>query len=229
MNLPARNAIILAIIFLFSLVSMSVSAPLDESKLDEQISIEFMSASMADAIHMISSAADIGIAGPAEPARGIVMVMRGETIRKVLDALAGASGTTWDVRNEIVIFRKRPEVFGAKPEPSKAPRSFSPDEGMAEMIATLSPAQFFRVTSGFTLAYAELTDYQKEILKSMLSAPTIGVRDTDEVIRALPASERANISFLTMPYLVVPDQDDRKTMNLRMDTTPYITLERPAQ
>lgn len=231
MNHAARNAIILVVISVFSLVSAIASAPFDESKLDEQVSIEFRRASMADAILMISNAADIGIVGPTEPMNGITMVMHDQTVRAILDALAAGSGTQWSIENEIVVIHRRPlAMMSQKPtEASKTEVHFGPEDGMAEMVASLTPGQFFRVTGGNTLNYSELTDYQKQVLKSMLSPPTVGIRDTEEVIRNLPAMEEAGITFLTMPYIVVAGQDGNKTMDMRLDTLPYIMLKRTTE
>ena len=97
---------------------------------------------------------------------------------------------------------------------------------MAEMIASLSAQQVYRLAWGRALAYTELSPYQQDLLKSMLSAPTVGIRDTGEVIKTLPTSEQPALSFVTRPYLTVADPEGKKTMNLRLDSTPYINLKR---
>jgi len=226
MYASARKGIVLAAIILLIFASHLQAATLDAAKLDQEINIELMGASMSDAIAMVSSAAEIGVVGPGEPATGVIMTMQGETVSRVLDALGVATGTFWSIADEIVIFRKLPEESKPKTEPSKVPELLAPDEGMAEMISSLNPTQFYRVSAGYPLAYMELSNGQRETLKSMFSLPTVGVRDTGEVIRTLPATEQATVSFVTMPYLMVPDPDGKKTIGLRLDTTPYINLKR---
>ena len=224
MNISARNGMILGIICLFLLTPHSRSAPLDPAKLDQQISVELMDSSMSDAVAMISNAAEVGIVAPYEPAKGVIMTMRAQTVRQILDALSAATGTRWSIENEVICFRK-PDS-DAKPKTAKPAESVAPDEGMAEMIASLSPQQVYRLAWGRALAYTELSPYQQDLLKSMLSAPTVGIRDTGEVIKTLPASEQPALSFVTMPYLTVADPEGTKTMNLRLDSTPYINLKR---
>ena len=129
----------------------------------------------------------------------------------------------WEDVDGIIVFRKP-----AEPTPTDLPETevaITPEQGMAELLASLGPVQLFRVSEGFPLSYEELSPYQQDVLGRMLSPPITGFTDSGEAV-SLPAPEEIGISFCTLPYLVIPDIAGKKPISLRLDSTQYITLRR---
>jgi len=227
MSSPVHRWIILGATALFLLAGPVHAASLDAEALGQQINIKLQDASMAGAAAAIAEIGDIEIAAPAEPADGISMSLRQQTIGKVLDFVAGATGMNWRIIDGIVVFERPAE--DTEPQSPKDGQVLSPEQATAELLASLDPIQFFRLVQGFPLSYVELTPYQQDVLAGMLSPSVVGVTESGEVIRGLPAPEGSLISFITMPYVIVPNPGEKEPISLRLDSTPYIGLRKAAR
>ncbi len=228
MALSARCAVALSIILLLALTSSVQSAAFDPKSLDQKINLDLRDTSMSNAIAMIAGSADIPIIGPGEPAGGVIMTMKDRTVREVLDALSAATATTWSIQNDMIIFTKPPEPADRK-KPVKDAESMSPEQGMAELISSLDSRQFYAVSGGYPMGYADMSPHQQDILKGMLSEPTVAVNKDGDVTKDVPAAQDVSILFATMPYLVVPDPEGKGTMTIRLDSTDYLYLKRGAK
>jgi hypothetical protein len=226
MSLSIRCAVVLSIILLLAFASGSQSAAFDPKALEQTINLDLRDASMPDAVAMVANAADIWIVGPGEPARGIIITLNNRTVRDVLDGLATATGTAWNIQDDMVIFTKPPESSAEQKKPPKRTEPLSPEQGMAEMIASLGSNQFYAVSDGYPMGYTDMSPYQQDILKSMLASPTVAVSQAGDVVKDLPAPDTVSVYFATLPYLVVPNPDGKGTMTIRLDTTDYMYLKR---
>ena len=226
MALSTRCAVVLSIILLFAFAPGSQSAAFDPKALEQTINLDLRDASMPDAVAMVAGAADVWIVGPGEPAKGIIIMLNNRTVREVLDALGIATGTTWSIQDDMVVFTKPPEPSAEQKKPPKRTEPLSPEQGMAEMIASLGSNQFYAVSAGYPMGYADMSPYQQDILKSMLAAPTVAVSQTGDIVKDLPAPDTVSVFFATLPYLVVPNPDGKGTMTIRLDTTDYMYLKR---
>lgn len=219
MTLPARSGVILSLL-LFCAACLSAEPP----SLDKHITIHLSDAAMPASAMAISKLGGIGVIAPAEPSKGISMYLRDEPVAKVLDGLAAASGTKWSLIDELVVFT-HPSAE-TKPSVEKLNEILTPEQIMAEMISSLDPMQLYRVASGNSLSYGEMNPYQQDLLKSMLSPPAVGMTESG-AIRSLPAPEQASISFISLPYLAIPN-GDKQSLNLRLDSTVYTLLKKGA-
>lgn len=179
---------------------------------------------MTNAVAAVAKFGEIDVVAAPEPAGGISLFLKDQTLRTVLDGLARASGTSWSIVEGVVVFRKSAE--DTTPESPKPVEVLTPEQGMAELIASLDDLQLSRLADGFPLVYAELIPYQQDLLTGILSPPTIGVTESGDVVRELPAPEEVGVSFFTMPYLLISDPDLSRPISLRLDTTPYVNLKR---
>jgi len=205
-------------------VACSHAAPLDPESLEKPITMKLLDASMTNAVAAVAKFGEIDIVATPKPADGIFMFLENQTLRTVLDGLARASGTSWSIVEGVVVFRKSAQ--DTKPESPKPVEVLTPEQGMAELIASLDALQLSRLADGFPLFYAELIPYQQDLLRGILSPPTIGVTDSGDVVRDVPAPEEVGISLFTMPYLLISDPEVEKPISLRLDTTPYVNLKR---
>lgn len=219
MTLPARTGVMLSLVLLLT-TSLSAAPP----DLDKHINIRLSDASLAGSVMAVSKLAGIGIVAPLEPASGLSLYLKDEPLSKVLDGLAAASGTTWSLIDELVVFTHPGEED--KPSVEKLNEVLSPEQVMAEMISSLDSVQLYRVTAGNSLSYGELNPDQQELLKNMLAPPAVGVTEGGGTIRSLPSPDQASISFITLPYLVIPNA--KESMNLRLDSTAYTLLRKAA-
>ena len=219
MTLPARTGVILSLVLL--LATSLYSAPPD---LDKPITIHLADAAMANAAMAISKLGRVGVIAPSEPSKGISMYLKDEPLSKALDGLAAASGTKWSLIDELVVFT-HPSI-DSKPAIEKLNEVLTPEQIMAEMISSLDSVQLYRVAAGNSIAYGEMNPYQQDLLKSMLSPPAVGITEGG-TIRSLPTPEQASISFISLPYFVVPN-GDKQSLNLRLDTTAYTLLRKGA-
>lgn len=226
MVLSPRHGVFIGIICLLLLAPRLLSAALDPKALDQTINVNLRDTSMSDAVAMVASASDLPIIAPGEPSKGIMVTLNNQTVRQVLDGLAAASGTKWVEQDDMIVFSKVPETPDkAKPTPPKHLGPLTPEQGMAEMISSLNSGQLYALSSGGQMGYPDMSTYQQDILRAMLSAPTVGVTESGEIIKDLPKPQQAIISFATLPYLTVPDAAGKGTELLRLDTTPYINLK----
>jgi hypothetical protein len=182
---------------------------------------------MTDAVTTISKLANVDIIAPATPEKGIVISLKDQSAKVVLDSLAFATGTSWSIEDDVIIFREAPKE--ARSASDKPVEILTPEQGMAAFISSLSARQLDRMASGGApLAYAEMNKYQQSVLKGILSPPTVGVGSGD-VIRGLPAPEQVSVSFISLPYLTIGNPDGKEVFNLRLDTSPYIALKNTAK
>lgn len=200
------------------------STPVSEA-LQEQIVIRLADASMSEALLTIAKAGHIQIAGPADPPSGITMSLTNQPISKVLDILAKVSHTTWTLSEDgIVVFTKSQDV--SEIPVAQSTDVLTPEQKMAALLSSLNATQLYKISRGLSLAYVELSPYQKNLLKSILSPPMVGVSDFGETIRVLPKPADAHICFFTLPYLLIPNPENKKPILLRLDSRPYISLRR---
>lgn len=219
MSFPARPGVILSLVMLLA-TSLSAAPP----DLSKPITIHLSDAAMPNAAMAISKLGGIGVIAPVEPAKGLSLYLRDEPISKVLDGLAAASGTTWSIIDELVVFTHPTEKI--KPSVEKLNEILSPEQIMAEMISSLDSVQLYRVASGNSISYGEMNEYQQDLLKSLLSPPAVGMSEVGGTIRSVPQPDQASISFISLPYLAVPSGD--KSIDLRLDTTTYTLLKKGA-
>lgn len=225
MTLQTRYGFVVAIILLFLVTPRLQSATFDPKSLDEKISVDLRSVSMSDAIAMVSNAADAWIVAPGEPESGIIMTLSDRTVREILDGLAAATGTTWSIRDDMIVY-VNPPVPEKPKKPAKRTEPLTPEQGMAEMIASLNPSQLYALSSGYPMGYVEMSENQQDIMKNMLAAPTVAVSDAGEISSTLPDPRQTTLSFITMPYLTVPDSTGQGTATVRLDSTRYMSLKR---
>ena len=216
----ARTGVILSLVLLFA--TSLYSAPPD---LNKPITIHLADAAMANAAMAISKLGGVGVIAPSEPSKGISMYLKDEPLSKALDGLAAASGTKWSLIDELVVFT-HPSI-DSKPAIEKLNEVLTPEQIMAEMISSLDSVQLYRVAAGNSIAYGEMNPYQQDLLKSMLSPPAVGISEVGGTIRSLPTPEQGSISFISLPYFVVPN-GDKQSLNLRLDTTAYTLLRKGA-
>jgi hypothetical protein len=219
-----RKVFALSAVLTLACACAGKTASLDPEFLEKTAEIKVHNASMADAASAISKVSGLKIAAPAEPAEGISLALKDQTIRKMLDLLAKATRTKWSTVEDVVVFSALDP--GEEPQAAAPGEAMTPEQGMAAFLESLDPLQLYRLSGGFPLFYEEMTPYQKSILRSMLSSPTIGVTSTGEVLRELPAPEQTGVAFFTMPYLIVPNPAAKEPIRVRLDSTPYITLKR---
>lgn len=219
MTLPARTGVILSLL-LFCAASLLAEPP----DLSKTITIHLSDASMPNAAMAISKLGGIGVIAPSNPSKGISMYLRDEPVTKVLDGLAAAAGTKWSLIDELVVFT-RPSTE-SKPSIEKLNEILTPEQIMAEMISSLDSMQLYRVASGNSLSYGEMNAYQQDLLKNMLSPPAVGMTESG-TIRSLPTPEQASISFISLPYLAIPN-GGKQSLNLRLDSTSYMLLRKGA-
>jgi len=215
----ARTGVILSLVLL--LATCLYSAPPD---LDKPITIHLTDAAMANAAMAISKLGGVGVIAPSEPSKGISMYLKDEPLSKALDGLAAASGTEWDLLDDLIVFSH--PTAESKPSVAKVNEVLTPEQIMAEMISSLDSVQLYRVAAGNSIAYGEMNPYQQDLLKSMLSPPAVGITEGG-TIRSLPTPEQGSISFISLPYFVVPN-GDKQSLNLRLDTTAYTLLRKGA-
>jgi len=220
MTLPGRTGVILSLVLL---LATSVSA--EPPDLSKHITIHLSDAAMANAAMAISKLGGISVVAPVEPAEGLSLYLKDEPVNKVLNGLAAASGTTWSLVDELVVFTR--PIKKTKPPAEELNEVLSPVQVMAEMISSLDSVQFYRAASGDSISFAEMNPYQQDLLKSLLAPPAVGMSESGGEIRSVPTPEQASLSFISLPYLVVP-QDAKRSMNLRLDTTTYTLLRKGA-
>lgn len=225
MALTTRSIYVLCMLALLCLTPAVYGAPPDESALDLPINVELRDASMQVAAAMVARAADISVIAPGEPAKGILMTMNGQTVRQVLDALAKAVGTTWTLQDGIVIFTKPPEAAPENPTPTDTIEPLSPTQGMSRMIGSLSNSQFYALSSGYPIGYADMSRYQRNVLAGLLSKPNTGLTDAGDTLTELPAPEQVTVWFVTLPYLTLPNASGDGNELVRLDSTRYIVLQ----
>jgi len=220
MAFPARTGVILSLVLL--LATGLYSAPPD---LNKRITIHLADAAMANAAMAISKLGGVGVVAPSEPSSGISMYLKDEPLTKVLVGLAAASGTEWDLLDDLIVFSH--PTAESKPSVAKVNEVLTPEQIMAEIISSLDSVQLYRVAAGNSIAYGEMNSYQQDLLKSMLSPPAVGISEVGGTIHSLPTPEQASISFISLPYFVVPN-GDKQSLNLRLDTTSYTLLRKGA-
>jgi len=227
MTPSVRKVIVPAVIVLSTLAGSVRAMPVSDPKaLERPITVQLRDASMAEAVAAIAEVGEIRLAAPAEPDAGINLKLNQQPIRKVLDVLSEAAGMEWEDVDGIIVFRKPAET--TQTDLHETERAITPDQGMAELLASLDPVQLFRASEGFPLSYEELDPYQQDVLGRMLSPPIAGFTDSGDAV-SLPAPEEIGISFCTIPYLVIPDPVGKKPIILRLDSTSYITLRKAAE
>lgn len=229
MALSTRCAVVLSIVLLIAFTSAVQSAAFDPKALDQKINLDLRDTSMANAIAMVANAADVQVVAPGEPDKGIIMALHDRTVRDVLDALSAATGMKWSVQNDMIVFTNPPEPPADQRKPAKDAESLSPEQAMSELIASLDARQFYAVSGGYPMGYADLSSYQQDILKGMLSAPTVAVTRAGDIEADLPSAQDVSILFATMPYLTVPNPEGKGTMTIRLDSTDYLYLKRGAK
>lgn len=197
----------------------------DSKALQERIVIQLSDASMSEALSAVAKAGHIQIAGPADLPSGITMSLTNQPISNVLDILAKVSNTTWTLTEDgIVVFTKSQDASDAPLLQSAD--VLTPEQKMAALLSSLNATQLYKISRGLFLAYVELSSYQKDLLKSILSPPMIGVSDSGETIRALPKPEDSHFCFFTLPSLLIPNPQSKKPIFLRLDSRPYISLRK---
>jgi hypothetical protein len=197
----------------------------DEDALQKRITIRLVDASISEAILTIAKAGGIRIAGPGDPETGITMSLADQPIERVLDFLAKVSNTEWTLTEEgVVVFRKAEKAL--ETSPIQVEDSLTLEQKMAALLSSLNPTQMYKISMGLSLAYVELSSYQKKLLSSILSPPVVGVTDSGEVVRDLPRPRDAQISFCTLPYLLIPGKLGEESISLRLDSRPYIKLRK---
>lgn len=202
-------------------ISLSAAPP----DFDKHVNIHLSDAGLPGSAAAVSKLAGIGIVTPSEPSSGLSMYLKDEPLSKVLDGLAAASGTKWSLIDELVVFAT--PSTESKPSVEKLNEVLTPEQIMAETISSLDSVQLYRLSAGNSISYGELNSYQQDLLKSMLAPPAVGVTEQGGTIRSLPSSEQASISFISLPYLVIP-KDMKTSMNLRLDSTAYTLLRKAA-
>lgn len=228
MALSMRFVFVLCAGLIF-LASGAILADLDPKVLEQQVNMDLRDTSMANAVAMLVAASDLRIVAPGEPESGIRMLLNGQTVRQVLDGLSAATGLKWMVQEDMIVFTKPEKPAEAPKKPDKPQEPLTPQQGMAQMIASLDSTQFYALSSGYPMGYADMGPDQQEILRSMLSAPTVGVDQFGEIVNVLPTPEQARIAFVTLPYLQAPGAEGKGALTLRLDSTPYIVLRREAK
>lgn len=225
MPMPAVTRMLLCISFLLSLIlSSQAQAAFDPKKLETRVDIKLTDASMADAVAMLAKVGGIDVAAPAEPTSGLTADLSGQTVRAVVQTLAKMTGLTWHIEGNVIVFRRPVQVPTYEPT-EESFEKLTLEEAMTEILRTLSDLQLFRLSLGFPLTYTDLSPYQQQVLKAMLSSAR-GITPTGEILRQLPAPEQLSVSFYVMPYFQIPGTDSTKTLTIRMDSTPYIYLRK---
>jgi len=220
MAFRARTGVILSLVLLLA-IRLSAAPP----NLDKRINIHLSDAGLPGAAMAISKLGGIGVIAPSEPSKGMSMFLKDEPLSKVLDGLAAASGTNWSLIDELVVFTRPMEKI--KPSVEGVNEVLTPEQIMAEMISSLDSVQLYRVSGGNSVSYGDMTPYQQDLFKNLLAPPTVGMAEVGGTIRSLPTPEQASISFISLPYFVVPN-GDKQSLNLRLDSTSYTLLKKGA-
>lgn len=215
----ARTGVILSLVLLFT-TSLSAAPP----DLDKHITIHLSDAAMPGAAMAIGKLGGMGVIAPSEPANGISMYLKDEPLNKALDGLAAASGTSWSVIDELIVFA-HPTKEG-EPSVPEVNEILTPEQIMAEMISSLDSVQLYRASAGNSISYGEMNPHQQDLLKTLLSPPAVGIAESGGTIRSVPTPEQASISFISLPYLTIPNGG--RSLNLRLDSTTYTLLKKGA-
>ncbi len=225
MALTTRSIYVLSILALLCFTAAVYAAPPGESALDVTINVDLRDASMQVAAAMVAHAADISVIAPGSPAKGIVMAMNGQTVRQVLDALATSTGMSWSLNDGVVIFAKPPEAAQADVTSTEVVEPLDPRQGMSRMLGSLTNQEFYALSSGYPMGYADMTDYQRNVLAGLLSPPNTGMTDAGDTVTQLPLPKLVTVMFATLPYLSVPDPAAQGSKLIRLDSTRYILLQ----
>ena len=223
---PVRNLAVLAAALALLTAPLNAAPPDESEILEKTVTIKLLNASMADAVAALAKAADLQVVAPGEPVEGITLSLKAQTVRAALKMLSKAARLDWQIMDGVIVFEK--PVEEASPEEPRVTDSLTPEQGMAALIGSLSPTQLFRISGNFSLSYGELTPYQQDILKGILSPPIIGVTAWGDVVRKLPVVEQTSVSFFIMPRLVLPRPGEKDVLNVRLDSAPYISLRKAA-
>ncbi|MCL6628724.1 MAG: hypothetical protein K6U00_03870 [Armatimonadetes bacterium] len=222
-NLKASILLLIASVWFVQPVHADTTP--DSKALQGQIVVQLSDASMSEALSAVAKAGHIQIAGPADPPSGITMSLTNQPISNVLDILAKVSNTTWTLTEDgIVVFTKSQDASDTPLLQSAD--VLTPEQKMAALLSSLNATQLYKISRGLSLAYVELSSYQKNLLKSILSPPMVGVTDFGETIRALPRPEDSHICLFTLPCLLIPNPQSKKPIFLRLDSRPYISLRK---
>ncbi|MCL6518852.1 MAG: hypothetical protein K6T99_03405 [Armatimonadetes bacterium] len=226
MRVPVKLGFLLYLILILAFALPAVAQKtFDFEKLKKQVDITLVNGSMVDAMEALAKQADIEIAAPAFPEKGISTSLKGQPLKVVLDMLTKMTGLSWYIEGSIIVFR-RPAEVATKDVPEKPLDKLTPEEYMTEVLKSLDGAQLFKLSRGFPLSYAELTPFQQEILRAMLASPTVGLTEAGQVVKSLPKPEETVLLFRIIPYLLIPRPDLKEDLALRMDSMPYIYLKK---
>lgn len=154
---------------MYSLLAFALAQPafaqkaFDFEKLRTSVDFVLVDGSMADAVDLLAKQAEIQIAAPAYPEKGISTSLKGQPLKVVLDMLTKMTGLSWYIEGNIIVFR-RPAEVSANDVPEKLLDKLTPEEAMSELLKSLSDAQLLGFRVDFRCHTLILRRYSRRFL-----------------------------------------------------------------